>query len=108
MEVDPALLGVGATILTSAVGYGVLQNKVQALSKYAIDARGDRQNLFKRISKLETETALQAEKICNLEGARSELFQLIGDTKETVGNLVASVQVLTAEFKKLEEEIKKK
>jgi len=100
--------GIIITAIGGAIAYGSLKNRVCALEKRADGAKADREKLFDSSNELRADTNVQGEKIGNLEGAREELFRLARNTNETLNDISTSLQVLTAEFKKLEEEIKKK
>lgn len=100
--------GIVVTAIGGAIAYGSLKNRVCSLEKRADGAKTDREKLFDTTNQLRADTDVQGEKIGNLEGAREELFRLARDTNETLNNISASLQVLTAEFKKLEEVVKNK
>ena len=112
MEIDTSLIiaagGFAFTAGGSLVGFGILKNKVEGLTKRAENARADREKLFDRVNELERLNAEQQVRLDNLEGAREELFRLAKDTSKAVSDLTAAIQVLTSEVRKLEEEIKKK
>lgn len=100
--------GIVITAIGGAIAYGSLKNRVCSLEKRADGAKADREKLFDTTNQLRADTDVQQEKIGNLEGAREELFCLARNTNQTLNDISTSLQVLTSEFKKLEEEIRKK